>query len=147
MKRITEEEFKDYMDYKKFMSEEEMSMIELDEVVAAKGSEDFSGEELLRLHESTDGKVSRAAISGKLINEVVHDVEDEMVALSLVSDTLVIDMKGVSYISNAMIRTILELQHLMDSRDGELILKDLSDEVYGAFEDMGMEDVFMIEQN
>lgn len=109
--------------------------------------ENESGEELLRLHESTDGKVSRAAISGKLINEVVHDVEDEMVALSLVSDTLVIDMKGVSYISNAMIRTILELQHLMDSRDGELILKDLSDEVYGAFEDMGMEDVFMIEQN
>ena len=42
MKRITEEEFKDYMDYKKFMSEEEMSMNELDEVGAAKGSEDFS---------------------------------------------------------------------------------------------------------
>ena len=109
--------------------------------------ENESGEELLRLHESTDRTVSRASISGKLINEVVHDVEDEMVALSLVSDTLVIHMKGVSYITNAMIRTILELQHLMDSRDGELILKDLSDEVYGAFEDMGMEDVFMIEQN
>ncbi len=42
MKRITEEELKDYMDYKRFMSEEEMSMNELDEIVAAKGSEDFS---------------------------------------------------------------------------------------------------------
>ena len=42
MKRISEEEFRDYMDYKKFMSEEEMSMNELDDIVAAKGSEDFS---------------------------------------------------------------------------------------------------------
>ena len=108
---------------------------------------DESGEELLRLQESTDGTVSHASISGKLINEIVHEVEDELVALSLVSEKLMVDMKGVSYISNAMIRTILELQHLMDSKSGELILMNLSGEVYGVFEDMGMEDVFMIEQN
>ncbi|MDO4868833.1 MAG: hypothetical protein Q4A65_00875 [Bacillota bacterium] len=42
MKKITEEEFKDYMEYKKFISEESMSMDELDQVTAAKGSEDFA---------------------------------------------------------------------------------------------------------
>ena len=42
MKKISEEEFRDYMDYKKFMSEEEMSMNELDDIVAAKCSEDLS---------------------------------------------------------------------------------------------------------
>ena len=51
------------------------------------------------------------------------------------------------YISNAMIRSFLELQHLMDAKNGELILKGLSDDVFRVFEDMGVEDVFMIERS
>ena len=41
MKKITEEEFKEYMEYKKFMSDENMSMEELDDVVAAKRNDVF----------------------------------------------------------------------------------------------------------
>lgn len=106
-----------------------------------------TGQELLRLRESTDGTNTCAAVSGRLINEIVHDVEDELVALSLASEKVIIDMNETSYISNAMIRSFLELQHLMDAKNGEIVLKGLSDEVFRAFEDMGVEDVFMIERN
>ena len=76
----------------------------------------------------------------------IDDVEDELVALSLASEKVIIDMDEASYISNAMIRAFLELQHLMDAKNGELVLKGLSDEVFSVFEDMGVEDVFMIER-
>ena len=78
---------------------------------------------------------------------VVHDVEDELVALSLASEKVIIDLNEAGYISNAMIRSFLELQHLMDAKNGELILKGLSDDVFRVFEDMGVEDVFMIERS
>ena len=106
-----------------------------------------TGQELLRLRESTDGTAACVAVSGRLINEIVHDVEDELVALSLASEKVIIDLNEAGYISNAMIRSFLELQHLMDAKNGELILKGLSDDVFRVFEDMGVEDVFMIERN
>ena len=106
-----------------------------------------TGQELLRLRESTDGTAACAAVSGRLINEIVHDVEDELVALSLASEKVIIDLNEAGYISNAMIRSFLELQHLMDAKNGELILKGLSDDVFRVFEDMGVEDVFMIERS
>ena len=74
-------------------------------------------------------------------------MEDELVALSLASEKVIIDLNEAGYISNAMIRSFLELQHLMDAKNGELVLKGLSDDVFRVFEDMGVEDVFMIERS
>lgn len=42
MKNITEEELYDYMEFKKFMANDSMSMEELDNIAAARGNEDFT---------------------------------------------------------------------------------------------------------
>lgn len=101
--------------------------------------------EVLRLRERICDKTAVIEPAGKLSSEVVHDVEDELVSMALVCDNVVIDMDKVDYISNAVIRVILDLQHLIDSRQGELRLRRLSSDVYRVFEDMGIEDIFMIE--
>lgn len=42
MKNITEEELYEYMEFKKFMANDSMSMEELDNIAAARGNEDFT---------------------------------------------------------------------------------------------------------
>lgn len=104
-----------------------------------------AGEEIVRIRESVEEGSALIQPTGQLSSEVAHDVEDEFVAMALTCSNVVIDMEQVSYISNAVIRTILDLQHMIDARQGMLILRNLSAEVYQTFEDMGIEDVFMIE--
>ncbi|MDO4868832.1 MAG: STAS domain-containing protein [Bacillota bacterium] len=100
--------------------------------------------EILRLRETMADRSATVESAGRFTGEIVNDVQDELVAMALASDKLVLDMKAVDYISSAMLKCLLELQHLIDSRQGELILTGLSEQIYEAFEEEGLEDLFII---
>lgn len=100
--------------------------------------------ETVKIRESLQGESAIIEPEGRLSSEMAQDIEDEFTTMAILGNRLIIDLKKVNYISNAVIRVLLELQHLIDEKKGDMVLRNLSDEVYGTFEDMGIEDVFMI---
>jgi anti-anti-sigma factor len=100
--------------------------------------------ETVRIQESvSDG---RAVIrpSGRLGMEVSHDLEDELTAMALMCREVVIEMPEVSYIANAVMSAILRIQHMAEGRKGRMLLKDMNEDIYGRFEEMGLDGVLEI---
>ena len=102
--------------------------------------------ESLRIHETVEDGVGRIAPDGELTAEMANDLEDELTSLTLLCEEIVIDMKGVSFISNSAIKKILEVQHAVDARDGTLLITGVGASIYKVFEEMGLESVFDIER-
>ena len=102
------------------------------------------GGETVKIRESLQGETALIEPEGRLSSEMAQDIEDEFTTMAILGNRLIIDLEKVNYISNAVIRVLLELQHLIDEKKGDMVLRNLSDEVYRTFEDMGIEDVFMI---
>ena len=100
--------------------------------------------ETVKIRESLKDGIALIEPEGRLSSEMAQDIEDEFTTMAILGDRVTIDLGQVNYISNAVIRVLLDLQHLIDERKGNMVLRNLSDEVYGTFEDMGIEDVFMI---
>ena len=100
--------------------------------------------ETVKIRESLQGETALIEPEGRLSSEMAQDIEDEFTTMAILGNRLIIDLEKVNYISNAVIRVLLELQHLIDEKKGDMVLRNLSDEVYRTFEDMGIEDVFMI---
>ena len=100
--------------------------------------------ETVKIRESLKDGIALIEPEGRLSSEMAQDIEDEFTMMAILGDRVTIDLGKVNYISNAVIRVLLDLQHLIDERKGNMVLRNLSDEVYGTFEDMGIEDVFMI---
>lgn len=100
--------------------------------------------ETVKIRESLQGETALIEPEGRLSSEMAQDIEDEFTTMAILGNRLIIDLEKVNYISNAVIRVLLELQHLIDEKKGDMVLRNLLDEVYRTFEDMGIEDVFMI---
>lgn len=100
--------------------------------------------ETVKIRESLQGETALIEPEGRLSSEMAQDIEDEFTTMAILGNRLIIDLEKVNYISNAVIRVLLDLQHLIDEKKGDMVLRNLSDEVYRTFEDMGIEDVFMI---
>ena len=74
-----------------------------------------------------------APVLDKTINEEVKDVEN-----------LVLDLKGLEYISSAGLRVLLNAQKKMQ-RVGSMKLKNVSEAVMDVFEMTGLADILEIE--
>ena len=96
------------------------------------------------IRETIDEDTAIIAPDGRLTAEMVHDLEDELTSLALVCRDMRIELGAVQYISNSVIRTLLEVQHMVDARQGTLRLTKAGDEVWNRFEEMGLEEVFDI---
>ncbi len=105
--------------------------------------EKSNGEITFTLTESiVNEKTFVVQADGELTSETIHIFEDEMVSASIYFDKIVLDCQNLTYISKAIIRFLLQLQHMMEDKDGELILKNISSGIKEAFVDMGLEDMF-----
>lgn len=86
------------------------------------------------------------APEGRLTMEMAHDLEDELTSMVLMCNHVTIDMSDVRYIANSVLRTILEIQHMVDSRNGSLRIRGVTDHLWDKFVEMGLEDVFEIDR-
>ena len=69
------------------------------------------------------------APEGKIDHVTVKEFEDKAVeAAEARSNTLIIDMAGVEYVSSAALRAILKINDLMDGRGG-LILRNVNNKI------------------
>ena len=102
--------------------------------------------ECVRVYESIVDGQARIAPEGKLTLDLVHDLEDELTSMVLMCSSVTIDLTSVQYIANSVIRMILEIQHMVDSRGGTMKICIAGEDVWPRFEEMGLEDVFDIER-
>ena len=85
-------------------------------------------------------------LTGELRSEVAHDLQDELVALTTVGANVVVDMRGVSYISSTVQHVFLTVQQKMDNMSrGTLVLRGMPDAIYNEFDKNGTSELLMIE--
>lgn len=106
--------------------------------------ENDNGETIVILKEILQKKELTIEINGALTSDTTHDFEDEIVAFSIMCEKITLDFKELTYISNSVIKVLLQLQHMMEENDAEVIIKNMNEKVRTSFEEMGLEDVFYI---
>lgn len=104
-----------------------------------------SGERVRILETIRDGQ-TQIAPEGRLTMEMAHDLEDELTSMVLMCNDVTLQLQSVEYISNSVIRMILEIQHMVDGRNGSLKIRGVKDHLWNRFEEMGLEDVFDMER-
>ena len=115
----------------------------MDETLVLKDTE--TGKDI-EIRETVEEGCMTISPKGDLSTSIAHDLEDELTSAVLVCRNVTLDMGEVSSISNSVIRMLLDVQHVVDSVDGELKLRDLEDGVMSQFREMGLEAVFDIEE-
>jgi anti-anti-sigma factor len=90
--------------------------------------------------------VTLMKIEGRLDTTTAPELEKAINNEGDALKSLVLDFKGVDYISSAGLRVLVATQKLAERRGGSMILRHPSDEVYDIFDMTGLADVFTIER-
>lgn len=103
-----------------------------------------------RLLLSVEGKKQDDRINvklcGTIVTSVAHDFEDELFAFVTVCKKIDIDFEGVTHISSMGLKTLLELQRLLDRTEGgELRFCRVGSDVCEEFRHVGFDELFLIE--
>lgn len=77
------------------------------------------------------------SLDGKLNTHTASDLEAELRQNIDGVDTLIIDMKNLTYISSSGLRVIMKAEQIM-SRNGKMILKNVQKDVMDVFEVTGL---------
>lgn len=83
------------------------------------------------------------SITGRIDTTTAPDFETEINKITDISN-LVLDFKGVEYISSAGLRVVLKAQKLMNTL-GEMKLVNVNDDVLDVFDITGFTDILTIE--
>lgn len=94
-----------------------------------------NGEVLTLIIEGRIDTITAPALEGELKHSVTDAVE-----------TLILDFTQVAYISSAGLRVLLAAQKVM-KRQGQMILRNVNDEVMEVFEVTGFADILTIEND
>lgn len=99
---------------------------------------------MLQINKQMENNDLTIALEGRLDTgtapELENSLKDEMDNVK----NLTIDMKGLEYISSAGLRVLLSLQKIM-SKQGTMVIKNVSEEVMEIFEITGFTDILVIE--
>ena len=84
----------------------------------------------LKIHVETQETTARVALDGRLDTVTAPELEQAMEAqLSPEVDTLILDLKDLSFVSSAGLRIFAKLRKLMKSREGNIYFASLQPQV------------------
>lgn len=93
----------------------------------------------MNITKKTDAQKLTLAIEGRIDTTTAPEFEKEINAISDVTE-LILDFKGVEYISSAGLRVVLKAQKLMN-QNGKMELTGVGDAVMEVFEITGFSDI------
>ena len=97
------------------------------------------GKQVAAMTESEEDDHILIVLEGELRKDYIWEFSDEFQALVSVGMNLVLDMNGVSYVSNAGMDDLLSLQIKLDQlKKGSLRLRRLQDNVRDSFDAVGL---------
>ena len=99
---------------------------------------------MLNIEKKSDGKNLSFALSGRLDTSTAPDLEKEVKENIEGVEKLDFDFSDLAYISSAGLRVLLSAQKIMN-KQGEMVVKNCSDEIKEIFEVTGFSDILTIE--
>lgn len=99
---------------------------------------------MFSIEKKSEGKNLSFALAGRLDTTTAPDLEKEVKDNIEGVENLDFDFANLEYISSAGLRVLLSAQKIM-SKQGEMIVKNCSDEVKDIFEVTGFSDILTIE--
>ncbi len=99
---------------------------------------------MLNIEKKSEGKNLSFVLSGRLDTTTAPDLEKEVKENIEGVEKLDFDFKDLLYISSAGLRVLLSAQKTMN-KQGEMIVKNCSDEILDIFEVTGFSDILTIE--
>lgn len=105
-----------------------------------------NGQQVLSMAEELQEDCLLITAGGAVSSDVVHDFQDELVALATVGKDIRLDLAAVTYLSNAAMQALLQVQQQMDSMErGSLTLIHVPKEILTDFSRIGLDELLMIE--
>ncbi|MEE3398682.1 MAG: STAS domain-containing protein [Eubacterium sp.] len=99
---------------------------------------------MLNIEKKSDGKNLSFALSGRLDTTTAPDLEKEVKENIEGVEKLDFDFSDLAYISSAGLRVLLSAQKIMN-KQGEMVVKNCSEEIKEIFEVTGFSDILTIE--
>ena len=91
-----------------------------------------------------EGTVCTLILSGRLDTTTAPELEQAVAQHAAAAETLIFDLKDLSYTSSAGLRVFLKAQKQMN-RQGNMKLKNVCPDIMEIFEDTGFTDILTIE--
>ena len=98
---------------------------------------------MLNIEKKSDGKNLSFALSGRLDTTTAPDLEKEVKENIEGVEKLDFDFSDLAYISSAGLRVLLSAQKIMN-KQGEMVVKNCSEEIKEIFEVTGFSDILTI---
>ena len=99
---------------------------------------------MLNIEKKSDGKNLSFALSGRLDTTTAPDLEKEVKENIEGVEKLDFDFSDLAYISSAGLRVLLSAQKIMN-KQGEMVVKNCSEEIKEIFEVTGFSDILTIQ--
>ena len=98
----------------------------------------------MNIQKTVDGTALTVAVEGRLDTTTSPKLEEELRNSIAGVTRLVFDFEKLEYISSADLRVLLAMQKIMN-KQGEMLLKNVSETVMEVFEVTGFADILSIE--
>lgn len=99
---------------------------------------------MLNISKNVEGSKISIALEGRLDTVTAPQLEEELKSSLEGKTDLIIDAAKLEYISSAGLRVLLSAQKIM-SKQGSMVVKNVSEEVNEIFEVTGFSDILTIE--
>ena len=99
---------------------------------------------MLNISKNVEGSKISVALEGRLDTVTAPQLEEELKSSLEGKTDLIIDAAKLEYISSAGLRVLLSAQKTM-SKQGSMVVKNVSEEVNEIFEVTGFSDILTIE--
>ena len=100
---------------------------------------------MLEVNVTQNGSEATCTLTGSLNATTAPQFRERMGELPEDTSTLVLDLKGLRYISSAGLRVILALMQQLTAKGGRMLVRNCSDFILEVFEDTGFSDLLDIE--
>ena len=85
--------------------------------------------------------------TGELRSDTAYHIQDELDAYTTIGTPVTLDLSGVTFLANAVLASLLESQQLIDFfRKGQILLRNIPDDVYREMDETGISELLMIEE-
>ena len=103
------------------------------------------GEEKASFQEKLDGNMVVLSLGGTISGEINNALLDEMMALIVADQVLVLNFKNVTYLSPSSMEIILKMERKMEEKGKYLRLIEMPQNIYDIFKNRGMHELLEIE--
>ena len=98
----------------------------------------------MKFEKSPDGLSMTVKLSGEIDSINAPNLEEELLHKIDTIKNLTFDMTDLEYVSSAGLRVLLSTQKLMKNKNGNMIIKNVNDEVMDVFKVTGFIRLFTI---